>query len=311
MGCFEIGRDQAGFCGLNWDAGPVRTKRDEAGRRQLRDLGSFGSRNISLVGFSEQNEMLIAHRVIPCAMLFGVHKRPRATHRPAFPCLAGFRRTRRGLIAVERYRVSHGTNIARSSEQILIVLSQGEHDQRITRSRLCRTRVDYRPVFARRYARRIEGQFGTGFEKYAVSLDVKVDRAVRPHRSFQSASFAMVPRWWFTEFGVLDEMMALEIWYHGRASLRRSRNHFHILASAYLSKRMHWLQSTIAGSFPSNSRSSFSWCGSPAFQQRSHFRRFMGLFNQPKRLNTCTPAGGSNSPISVAMPQSTASLPER
>ena len=186
---------------------------------QLRDLSSFGSRNIPLVGLAEQNKMFIAHRVIPCAMSFGVHKRPRATQRPALPCLAGFRCTRRGLIAVERYRVSHGTNIARSSDQILIVLSQGEHDQRVTRSRLCRTRVDHRPVFARRYARRVEGQFGAGFEKHASALDVKEYRAIRPERGFQPASVAMVRPRCFTCLGILYEMMTLEIRYHGNSLL--------------------------------------------------------------------------------------------
>lgn len=94
----------------------------------LRDLDSFRSRNIPLVALAEQNKMLLAHRIIPGAMLFGVHKRSRDTQRPASPCLAGSRRTRRGLIAVERYLVSHGTFIARCPEQVLIVLSQEEHD---------------------------------------------------------------------------------------------------------------------------------------------------------------------------------------
>jgi hypothetical protein len=40
---------------------------------------------------------------------------------------------------------------------------------------------------------------------------------------------------------------------------RLSRNHFQVLASAYLSKWTHWPQNTITGSSPSNSRNSFSW----------------------------------------------------
>jgi hypothetical protein len=58
---------------------------------------------------------------------------------------------------------------------------------------------------------------------------------------------------------------------------RYSRNHFHVLASAYLSAWTHWLQRMMIGSRPSDSRSSFSWRGSPASPSRSQRTLVLGI----------------------------------
>jgi len=86
---------------MKWDRGPVLTSPDEADgmdlkankkkseRRLFSDsagssgdyafFGSLGSRDVSLVGFSEQYKMLIAHRVSPFAVFFRVQKIPNAS----------------------------------------------------------------------------------------------------------------------------------------------------------------------------------------------------------------------------------------
>jgi hypothetical protein len=68
--------------------------------------------------------------------------------------------------------------------------------------------------FAVRYARRVERQVVACLEEYTDSLNVKVYRAVRPHRSFQSASVAVMQRRRFTWLGIFYEVMTLEIRYH-------------------------------------------------------------------------------------------------
>lgn len=65
---------------------------------------------------------------------------------------------------------------------------------------LGRTWPDDGPPLARGYARRVEGGDVARLEKYASSLNIEVNRAVRSHRSLQSASVAVVPRWRLTRF---------------------------------------------------------------------------------------------------------------
>jgi hypothetical protein len=50
-----------------------------------------------------------------------------------------------------------------------------------------------------------------GSEKYAGSLNVEVDRAIRPERGFQSASATMMQRRRLTWREILYEMIALKI----------------------------------------------------------------------------------------------------
>ena len=42
----------------------------------------------------------------------------------------------------------------------------------------------------------LKGLLVTGFEKYANSRNVKEYPSIRPERSFQSASLAVMCRWW-------------------------------------------------------------------------------------------------------------------
>ena len=127
---------------MNWDGGPERTKPDEGGQRRLRGLGSFGSCDEFLVVILEQKEMLIAHEIGPVSFFHGIHYMPKRAKFDACPSLAmvSCSHLRRGAVA--RCRFFHGTNIALSSDQILVApnddLSQREPNQRFARSRYVR-----------------------------------------------------------------------------------------------------------------------------------------------------------------------------
>jgi hypothetical protein len=86
-------------------------------------------------------------------------------------------------------------------------------------ARLRRTRADQ---VASWYGQSVERN-AICLEKFAPSTNVEEYRSVRPEHGFHSAALAMMARWWFTGLGILHEMMALEVRYHGDSSLLDAR----------------------------------------------------------------------------------------